>query len=188
MNMKNSFGFGFGLGAISLAAALLGGCGDLANVYTPANSAGYTPDGTLAIYTPAGIKLYDATLAMEQKSILLDPSSGGVLVDEPIAFDLAADGSAAAVGFSNTVKHDVAVINIPSGVPRAIIDVMMPKSQEGTFPVQGVALSTSPAGRACGGMTIATGWRRRASPPTRRPFTAMTGRGTWARSTRTPAR
>jgi len=124
-----------------LLATALGGCGNLRDVYTPAQNAGYTPDGTLVIYTPAGIKLYDPTLAIEKRSILLDADPGGELVDVPIAFDLAADGKSAAVGFSNTVAHDVEVFTMADGTRRSTIDVDMPPPPAGSFPVQGVAIS-----------------------------------------------
>src|ERR1051325_869484 len=68
------------------AGALGGGC-DLQNVYPPAEGVGYTPDGTLVVYTVSGMKLYDARLGAERNSILLDPTPGGGTVDVPIGFD-----------------------------------------------------------------------------------------------------
>jgi len=129
-----------GLVVVSLAGLVLGSC-DLTDVSTSADNAGYAPDGTLAIYTPAGIKLYDSSLANEKRSILLDADPGGLPVDVPIAFDLAADGSVAAVGYSNTETHDVAVFSMADGTRRATIDVDMPPPPGAMFPVQGVVIS-----------------------------------------------
>jgi hypothetical protein len=127
--------------ALALSASLLGAlpaCGYLDEVVTSAEGVGYAPDGTLAVFTPAGITLYDAEMKSARKSIQLEKVAG--TVDVPIGFDLARNGTRAAVGYSNTVKKDVVVYAIPGGDVVATIDVDMPPTAD-SIPVQSVVMS-----------------------------------------------
>jgi hypothetical protein len=84
-------------------AALVGGlaaapaCGDL-NGFAPVDSIAYAPDGTMVVFLPSGIHLFDALLAIEKKSIPFDglPVSGAA--DEQ-RYSLSSDGLVAAVAF-----------------------------------------------------------------------------------------
>jgi hypothetical protein len=128
----------------ALAALMWGatpGCGYLDDVSTGAEHVGYAPDGTLAVFTPAGITLYDAEMKNVKTSIRLAAQAG--TVDVPVTFDLAGDGTSAVVGYSNTVKKDVAIYAIPQGRVTTTIDVDMPPFADG-IPVQRVTIS--PAG------------------------------------------
>jgi WD40 repeat protein len=118
------------------ALTLLGvGCGN-DDVYSGASDVGYAPDGTLVVFVADGLKVYDAEMTHEKRSVRLTPNG---LVDVPWAFDLSRDGAVAAVSYSNTAKRDVDIFRMPAGERLTTIDVPGTTAEGG--PVQDIVLS-----------------------------------------------
>ena len=106
------------LAIAALAAATVGAlpaCGDLKNNTIPIDLISYRPDGSLVLFTTAGISVYDGSLRNEINHIPLDalavpPFIGG------FTYMLSADGSVAAVAYGEAgMNGRVALYRIPEG-------------------------------------------------------------------------
>jgi len=95
------------IGVVLLALATAG-CGDLGD-NVPALYVAYPPDGSLVVVTGMGIKIYDAEMKHEKRSIPFTR----LAPDQPAGpFALSRDGTVAAIGLQ---QKKIARIAIPSG-------------------------------------------------------------------------
>jgi hypothetical protein len=109
---------------IAALAALVGlpACGDLQNNTINVDLVGYTPDGSLVMFTRAGIEIYDGVLQRRINHISLEALA---VPPYPLfnyfGYSLSPDGTAAAVLYYGTpddalpVNTKVAIYSIPDG-------------------------------------------------------------------------
>jgi hypothetical protein len=148
---------------VAVTATALSACGDLQDNTVDVEQVGYTPDGSLVLFTPAGIAITDGTL---QKSLNFISTSnlGGPASIATYWYSLSADGTVAAVAYSPNptvssagwgANTRVATYSIPDGTPLNrfdIPDAVLPPYGHGL-----VNLALSPDGRRIYAATAANG-------------------------------
>jgi hypothetical protein len=125
----------------AIAALLLPGCDiqwdleEVAPQRTYAEHVAYGEDGSIVVFTGAGIMLHDAELASSAGAIELDATPGGALHGVPFSFAMSDDGTVAAVTFAATLERDVVLYDLASLTELTTLDI-----ESEAAPVQGVAL------------------------------------------------
>jgi hypothetical protein len=112
--------------ALAAILSALPACGDLKDNTIPVDKVAYTPDGSLVLFTVAGIYVFDGLLQTQITHIPLDPLGvppGNVsAIVQPagtLRFSLSADGTTAAVSYSpnddDKANTQVAIYGMPGG-------------------------------------------------------------------------
>lgn len=109
-----------GLVHVVACLGLSSGCGDLDD-HVASHNVAYAPDGTLAVFTNDAIRLFDSRLQAETHPAV--PAAG-------LQFQLSADGTAAAVNYSQSQgtsrRNAVRILRIPTGELVNDIDIAIP--------------------------------------------------------------